>query len=138
MSGVHQGYDPGADGDQDRYGDQRQNQAEEYPPEGDDGDREEDEDHSDRVCGLDWSLGDYMHLLLREGWLSRRGRKGISPSGNGAVAIRHQVGSMIPIADLSCPGPGLVVNGAVDAATSAAPCMSGQLLADTLSHGCAE
>jgi hypothetical protein len=46
MDCVHQGYDPGSDGNQDRNGDQRQHQAEYYPPEGDGGDRNEDEDYS--------------------------------------------------------------------------------------------
>jgi hypothetical protein len=58
MTCVHQGYGPGAEGYQDHYGDQRQYQAEEYPPEGDDGDREEDENYPDRVRGLGSPLSD--------------------------------------------------------------------------------
>lgn len=101
MDGVHQGYDPGADGYQDRYGDHRQCQAEEYPPEGDDGDREKDEDYSGRVRGLERSLSDYMHLLLRVGWRGPGGQEGAKYFWKRTVAFRHRVGSMIPITDLS-------------------------------------
>jgi hypothetical protein len=123
MGGVHQGYDPGGHGYQDRYGDQRQYQAEKYPPEGDDDDREEDEDYSGRTRGLERCLSDYVHLLLRDDWTCP-GRAGEDQYfRKRTVAFRHRVGSMIPVTDLSCPGPGLVVDGAVDAATSAAPCV---------------
>jgi hypothetical protein len=67
MDSVRQDYDPGAHGYQDRYRDQRQYQAEEYPPEGDDGDREEDEHYPGRVRGRERCLSDYVHLLLRIG-----------------------------------------------------------------------
>jgi hypothetical protein len=85
MDSVHQGYDPGGHGYQDRHGDQRQYQAEEYPPEGDNTDREEDEDYSDRIRGLERSLSDYVHLLLRDGWTCPGGQERTSTSGNGRL-----------------------------------------------------
>ncbi len=85
VGSVQQGYDPGAHRYQDRYGYQRQYQAEEYPPEGDDGDREEDEDYPGRVSRLEWSLSDDVHLLLRDGWMCPGGQEGISTSGNGRL-----------------------------------------------------
>ncbi len=82
MGSVHQGYDPGSYGYQDRHGDQRQYQTEEYPPEGDGGDRDEDEDYPGRVRGLERSLSDYVHLLLRVGWTCPGRQEGTSASGN--------------------------------------------------------
>jgi hypothetical protein len=85
MGSVHQGYDPRAEGNQDRHGDQRQQQAEKYPPEDDDGDREDDEDYSGRFGGRERSLSDYVHLLLRDGWTRPGGQERISTSANGRL-----------------------------------------------------
>jgi hypothetical protein len=85
MDSVHQGYDPGPHGYQDRYGYHRQYQAEEYPPEGDDGHREEDKDDSNRVGGLERSLSDYVHLLLRIGWRCPGGQEETNTSENGRL-----------------------------------------------------
>jgi hypothetical protein len=85
MCSGHQGYDPGAHGYQHRHGDQRQYQAEDYPPEGDDDDREENEDYSRRTRGLERPLSDYVHLLLRDGWTRPGRQERTSTSGNGRL-----------------------------------------------------
>lgn len=85
MTCVHESHDTRADGYQERYRDQCQHQADDDPPEGDDGDRDQEEDSPGRLDGLQRSLGENVHLLLHNLRAGPGRAGGPATSGNGRL-----------------------------------------------------